>query len=566
MKIAIISTMVLFMLVGFAHADLGGSWEVVHGGDLRHIEQLIPLGNGSFLCIVKYENMDPYSVLHIDQEGGIVSEYHLDTNEAIIGCTAVDGGAYTLVQRTSIVKWDADGNIVESSPWEHGRVFAMNQEPDESIICLQSFYAFAVSNTFEFMWRTRLGSEPYDVAYLKELIRLHSGRYFTIGHHEDYSFSGNYTWLFKATGEPLRSPHIYHFNHSLCDSQYDQGFVRIEWWAESVYWCNVVKENHWSLSLPTFLEMASYYHLNAFNDEHGYLVMGSAYTPGMTGILAEISEDGSLGEVHEIPQRRFATSAQALDGSILCAAYNYEIPNIRRLALAKVHVEHEGIPALHLPIDVDLMLHDAPRHLPPDGGLLLYHLLIKNDLSFERLVTLELTVTGPDGNEFVADSVEYTLEPGSPVVIPRRSVHIPGQREPGEYTLTAKVLDTEEGLVSQSRQNFRVNASMETSIEALDTEELAEIQPIGCTLREAYPNPFNAETRISLTLPQPAEVSVIVYDIQGRIVATLAYNETREAGTHDFTLNGSELASGLYFVQATVPGQMNEVRKLVLVK
>ena len=85
-------------------------------------------------------------------------------------------------------------------------------------------------------------------------------------------------------------------------------------------------------------------------------------------------------------------------------------------------------------------------------------------------------------------------------------------------------------------------------------------------LATVYPNPFNAATTISVTLPHAAELSLRVFDIQGRTVATLADGSPVTAGSHAFSFDGSTLSSGIYFVQAMVPGQLNEVRKLVLVK
>ncbi|MBS1261420.1 MAG: hypothetical protein MAG453_00741 [Calditrichaeota bacterium] len=80
------------------------------------------------------------------------------------------------------------------------------------------------------------------------------------------------------------------------------------------------------------------------------------------------------------------------------------------------------------------------------------------------------------------------------------------------------------------------------------------------------PNPFNAATVVTVTLPAAGEVTVTVYNVAGRAVATLADGATLPAGSHPFTFDASELASGLYFARATVPGHLDEVRKLLLVR
>jgi Secretion system C-terminal sorting domain len=80
-----------------------------------------------------------------------------------------------------------------------------------------------------------------------------------------------------------------------------------------------------------------------------------------------------------------------------------------------------------------------------------------------------------------------------------------------------------------------------------------------------YPNPFNASTTITVDLSQSAELTVFVYNTLGQQVAELA-DGPFGAGNHDFTFDGSNLSGGIYFVQAAVPGELNSVQKIVLMK
>jgi hypothetical protein len=80
-----------------------------------------------------------------------------------------------------------------------------------------------------------------------------------------------------------------------------------------------------------------------------------------------------------------------------------------------------------------------------------------------------------------------------------------------------------------------------------------------------YPNPFNSQTTVTLSLPQPAMLNVFVFNIAGRQVATLATG-TRAAGSHTLTFDASGLASGVYFVRATVSGQLDQAQKIVLLR
>ncbi|MBS1261525.1 MAG: hypothetical protein MAG453_00850 [Calditrichaeota bacterium] len=70
---------------------------------------------------------------------------------------------------------------------------------------------------------------------------------------------------------------------------------------------------------------------------------------------------------------------------------------------------------------------------------------------------------------------------------------------------------------------------------------------------------------MTVSLPAPAEVSVVVYNVAGRVVATLA-DGSYSAGRHALTFDASSHASGLYFLRATVPGRLDEARKMMLVR
>ncbi|MCB2212824.1 T9SS type A sorting domain-containing protein [bacterium] len=79
------------------------------------------------------------------------------------------------------------------------------------------------------------------------------------------------------------------------------------------------------------------------------------------------------------------------------------------------------------------------------------------------------------------------------------------------------------------------------------------------------PNPFNATTIISITLPVPGDLNLTVHNTLGQQVAELAHG-SYSAGQHSFTLDGSSLASGIYFVHTSVPGNLDQIQKVVLMK
>jgi len=83
-------------------------------------------------------------------------------------------------------------------------------------------------------------------------------------------------------------------------------------------------------------------------------------------------------------------------------------------------------------------------------------------------------------------------------------------------------------------------------------------------LHQNYPNPFNGSTRIAFDLPKAGPVTLRVYDLLGREVATLV-DGVRVAGQHSVLFDGSRLASGIYFYRLEAGGG-HEVKKMVLLK
>lgn len=88
--------------------------------------------------------------------------------------------------------------------------------------------------------------------------------------------------------------------------------------------------------------------------------------------------------------------------------------------------------------------------------------------------------------------------------------------------------------------------------------------PSSFALHQNYPNPFNPVTTISYDLPKPSMVSLKVYDIYGREIATLV-NGVKIAGIHLAVFNGISLPSGTYFARLKTGTYSNTI-KLILLK
>ena len=98
--------------------------------------------------------------------------------------------------------------------------------------------------------------------------------------------------------------------------------------------------------------------------------------------------------------------------------------------------------------------------------------------------------------------------------------------------------------------------------------------PLVAQLAQNYPNPFNSETVIEYQLPQSGEMQLIVYDVTGQQVVSLA-SGPRQAGTFSLRWDGRDdagrqVASGVYLyrleAEAVTGGRIVKTRKLLLLR
>jgi alpha-tubulin suppressor-like RCC1 family protein len=100
-----------------------------------------------------------------------------------------------------------------------------------------------------------------------------------------------------------------------------------------------------------------------------------------------------------------------------------------------------------------------------------------------------------------------------------------------------------------------------TGIDAIDAPN--DI-PKEFALYQNYPNPFNPATTIQYDVPKESHVTITVYDVTGREVATLV-NDNQAAGNYSVVFNGSRFASGMYFFRM-VAGNYVKTDKMMMVK
>lgn len=102
-----------------------------------------------------------------------------------------------------------------------------------------------------------------------------------------------------------------------------------------------------------------------------------------------------------------------------------------------------------------------------------------------------------------------------------------------------------------------------------EVEVNGDNHPYEFTLYQNYPNPFNPSTTISYNLSQRSSVTLKVFDVLGREIATLV-NEEKAQGEYKTEFYGNSLTSGIYFYILTAITQngerIKEGKKMLLIK
>jgi hypothetical protein len=152
---------------------------------------------------------------------------------------------------------------------------------------------------------------------------------------------------------------------------------------------------------------------------------------------------------------------------------------------------------------------------------------------------------------------------------------------PSGYTIKS-VKDYHFGIIDITPSSFFLKVVNNLNV-LLDTVRLNKIpininsgqsnNPAKFMLYQNYPNPFNPITKIKFSIPPyeggKGDVSLIVYDVLGREVATLV-NELLKPGTYEVEWpapsgNGSNFASGVYYYKL-IAGNYSETKRMVLIK
>ncbi|MGI0014695.1 MAG: T9SS type A sorting domain-containing protein, partial [Nitrososphaera sp.] len=126
------------------------------------------------------------------------------------------------------------------------------------------------------------------------------------------------------------------------------------------------------------------------------------------------------------------------------------------------------------------------------------------------------------------------------------------------YTYRVRAINPNDGLCTFS------DYSNESTPVKTSVTESANVTPLTFELRQNYPNPFNPSTTIKFSLPSSSRVTLKVFDLLGKEIATLV-DQDLTPGRHETLWDASGIESGVYFYQLRT-GEFVETKRLVLVK
>jgi hypothetical protein len=134
----------------------------------------------------------------------------------------------------------------------------------------------------------------------------------------------------------------------------------------------------------------------------------------------------------------------------------------------------------------------------------------------------------------------------------------------GTTTVKQSYSFTDNNLTSGS-YTYRINQiDVNGTVHLLKDINVIVGMPTVYSLEQNFPNPFNPATTIKYQLPKAGFVTLKIYDILGKEVATLV-NENKVAGRFSVEFNASKLPSGVYIYELKSP-DFTSCKKMMLTK
>lgn len=144
----------------------------------------------------------------------------------------------------------------------------------------------------------------------------------------------------------------------------------------------------------------------------------------------------------------------------------------------------------------------------------------------------------------------YTIRTAPSFVVPRAY-------------LMAEILNGKLYIFGGSDQSQNIVHSIEVYDSTVSVQE-TNVQPQTFSLAQNFPNPFNPATTIQYTLTSAAMVTLKIYSMEGKEIATVV-NRKEQSGEHFVQWSADGWESGIYFYRIVV-GEQSATKKMVFIK
>lgn len=207
------------------------------------------------------------------------------------------------------------------------------------------------------------------------------------------------------------------------------------------------------------------------------------------------------------------------------------------------HLDINSLPIITEPFEIPLVLQTSASSTT--------HHISKGDLNISEGWEISLHDSKLDITTDLEESYEFTMDAAKVKVSRTQNITAPPSLE--------SVFKTARQKSTGSRFTLTVLPS-----QAVNNEPVIDL-PMEVELGQNYPNPFNPSTTIAFGIPQTEKVTLEVFDILGRKVATLLNGENKTAGRYTVNFNASNLASGMYIYRLRA-GNVVMIKKFTLIK
>ena len=309
---------------------------------------------------------------------------------------------------------------------------------------------------------------------------------------------------------------------------------------------------------------------------------GNFLKTGGTTFFQGGSIDNAAGKITGLSAARLSTQGVSGTGTLLQVRFKAKSAGETELALRKFQlgsVTGDSIPAgpheIRIVVKEGLATGDVNR----DGQVSILDLILVAQQLGKRVSAGSPVDVNHDGIVSILDLIRVAQgiaeSPAAPLAL-----NLPTSRDSRNGTDLIGAVGTEsvdattiEAWIAQARLEDDGSLAFKQGIENLENL-LASLIPEETALLANYPNPFNPETWIPYQLAESAEVTLTIYDMNGRLVRRLAVGhqgagmyQSRSRAVYWDGRNqlGESVASGLYFY-TLIAGEFSGTRRMLILK